>query len=282
MSDLPPDVDPARAYRIEPRNKYFAAIRAVADFELRPAPAVSFASQVDLTRIDAVRRDAGRPPPSYTAFVAKAVAAALREFPYANRRVCRPPSRLWLTTRLQTFHRCDIAVATERDVPNAESVAFYDVFRDVDRQSLAQMTLGLQQLTAADLNTNAQWRSFSTIVTRLPLWLSTLLIRMPYFFPRLWLQYRGAAVLISTPAKYGVDTLMAVQSFPLGIGFGLAKPRPVVRGDQVVACKTFTLSMSFDRRVMAGAQAARFYKRIVELLEQPPADWSGSGAAHQP
>lgn len=279
MSELPTGVNLADAYTIEPRNKFFGAIRAVAEFEVRPGPTYTFVSQVDLTEIEAVRRAAGKPAPSYTAFVAKAVALALREFPYANRRVCRPPSRLWLVTRLQTFKRCDIAVASERDVPGAESVAFYDVFRDVDQQSLQALTQGLRELATSDIETNAQWRSFSSLVTRLPQWLSTLLIRLPYFFPRLWLRYRGAAVLISSPAKYGVDAVMASQSFPLAVAFGLAKLRPVVRGDQVVPCMTFTLSVNVDRRIMAGAKSARFYKRIIELLEQATTTLAPPGQA---
>jgi hypothetical protein len=30
--------------------------------------------------------------------------------------------------------------------------------------------------------------------------------------------------------------------------------------------------MNFDRRIMAGAQSARFFKRIVDLLEHPLAE----------
>ena len=41
----------------------------------------------------------------------------------------------------------------------------------------------------------------------------------------------------------------------------------VVAG-QVVAHPTFVLTLNFDRRLMAGAQAARFFKRIIDLLEQ--------------
>jgi len=55
---------------------------------------------------------------------------------------------------------------------------------------------------------------------------------------------------------------------PLGVSFGIAKRRPVVRGEAIVACPTFTLTLSFDRRVMAGAQSAHFFRRIVERLEQ--------------
>jgi pyruvate/2-oxoglutarate dehydrogenase complex dihydrolipoamide acyltransferase (E2) component len=256
-------------YVVEPKNKYFEAIREVADFEVRAGPSVTFMREVDLTEIDEVRRSAPGGKPSYTAFVAKAVAYAMTQYPYANRRVWRPPSLLWMSTRLVSFAKCDVAIATERDIPGAESVAFYDVFRDVDRRSLADLTQALRDLSVSDETNNEQWRSFKTLITRLPQWLSTLLIRLPYFFPRFWIKYRGASVLISSPAKYGVDALMATQSFPLSLAFGLVKPRPIVKDGQVCAAKTFTLTLNFDRRIMAGAQAARFFSCIVQALEHP-------------
>jgi hypothetical protein len=52
------------------------------------------------------------------------------------------------------------------------------------------------------------------------------------------------------------------------VSFGIAKRRPVVRGETIVACPTFTLTLSFDRRVMAGAQAARLFRQIVDRLEK--------------
>lgn len=267
MAETPLGGNSESSYEVEPRNKFFGAIRAVADFEVRPGPTVTFMSQVDLTEVEQIRRATIGAKPSYTAFVAKAVALALREFPYANRRVFRPPTRLWFGARVQRFHRCDIAIASERDIPGGESVAFFDVFRDVDRLSLQELTDGLRALATSDASSNAQWRSFSTIVTRLPQWLSTLLIRLPYYFPRLWVRYRGAAVLISSPSKYGVDVVMAAQSFPMSLAFGLVKPRPVVRDGKIEAASTTALTMNFDRRVMAGAQSARFFKRIIDILE---------------
>jgi pyruvate/2-oxoglutarate dehydrogenase complex dihydrolipoamide acyltransferase (E2) component len=266
----PPSMEPrtTRSYEIEARNKYFEAIRAVADFELQPGPKVSFMSEVDLTQVERVRQAAAGIRPSYTAFVAKAVALALREFPYANRRVCRSPRSLWIGWRVQRFGHCDIAIASERDIPGAESVAFFDVFRDVDRQSLGELTESLRALSASDITNNEQWRSFSSLITRFPQWLSTQLIRLPYYLPGLWIRYRGAAVLISSPSRYGVDAVMATQSYPMSLAFGLVKPRPVVRDGHIVPCTTTALTLNFDRRIMAGAQGARFFKRIVELLEQ--------------
>jgi pyruvate/2-oxoglutarate dehydrogenase complex dihydrolipoamide acyltransferase (E2) component len=256
------------AYDIVPNNKFFQANRAIVEYEMRPGNTVSFFSEVDLTQVERIRREAGERRPSYTAFVAKAVATALKEFPYANRRICR---RIWLpmlAPRLQQFHGCDIAVACERAIPGAEGVAFVDVLRDVDQLSLDTITSWLLRLSTADENTNEQWRNFKNIIHGLPNWLSKLLIRLPYFAPGLWVKYRGGATLISSPAKYGVDGVMATWSWPVGISFGLVKDRPVVRDSLIVACPTFLLSLNFDRRIMAGAQGAQFFKRIVMALEQ--------------
>jgi pyruvate/2-oxoglutarate dehydrogenase complex dihydrolipoamide acyltransferase (E2) component len=270
----------AAAYTIEPRNRFFEANRSAVEHEIRPGNTVTFLGEVDLTEVERVRSaaPAGRRP-SYTAFVARAVALALRDYPYANRRVC---GRAWLPLarpRLQAFTRLDVAVAVEREVPGSEATAFLDVLRDADRRSLADLTAHLQTLATCDLTNNAQWRSFHAVITRCPAPLAARLIRLPLYLPGLWPKYRGGAVLISSPAKYGVDAVLGAWMYPLGVSFGLAKPRPVVCDGQVVARPTFTLSFNFDRRVMAGAPAARVFRRIVERLERAETALAGDEAA---
>jgi pyruvate/2-oxoglutarate dehydrogenase complex dihydrolipoamide acyltransferase (E2) component len=265
-------------YEIEPKNKFFEAIRAIAEYEIRPGNSFTFLSEVDLTEVERVRslRVRGRAP-SYTAFVVKAVALALRDFPYANRRVCRRPWIPFSGPRLQRFDHSDVAVACEREIGGAESIAFIDILRDADRLSLMEITEALHELAVCDASTNKQWREFSTLISRLPSFLSTLLILLPCIVPSLWGKYRGGAALVSSPAKYGVDMLAGTWTHPLGVSFGLVKRRPVVHGETIVACPTFMLTLSFDRRVMAGAQAAKFFRRIVELLEQVPAAMEAFG-----
>lgn len=262
--------DRGTGFDIKPKNRFFEATRQIVEFEIRPGNTVTFLADVDLTEIDRIRQQAaaaGRRKPSYTAFVAKAIALALREFPYANRRLCR---RVWLpflAPRLQQFHHCDIAVACERDLPGVEVATFADILRDADLVSLEEATDWLHKLATCDVTNNAQWRAYSTVINRLPNWLSTLIVRLPYFVPSFWVKFRGASVLISSPARYGVDVMVATWSWPLGVSFGLVKPRAAVRDGQVVPCPMFTLTLNFDRRIMAGAQAARFFKRFVDILE---------------
>lgn len=255
-------------YELEAKNRFFEANRTIAEHELRPGPTVTFISQVDLTAVEQIRTASGRQKPSYTAFVIKALAFAIKEFPYANRRVCR---RVWWLPAfgkcLQAFKNCDVAVAAERDMPNIEYFAFLDVLRNADRLSLDQINDWLRSLATCNESNNTQWRQFSTIVRRLPRSLSALLIRMPVWVPTLWIKYRGGAAMVTSPAKYGVDTIIATWAWPLGVSFGYVKHRPLVKEGNIVACPTFDLILNFDRRVMLGAQAARFFNRLVDILE---------------
>lgn len=254
------------SYEIEPNNRFFQANRSIVEHEIKPAYTVTFVSEVDLTEVEAVRAMAGKEKPSYTAFVARAVALALKEFPYANRRVMR---RWWLPfigPRLQKFENIDITVAAERDMPGIEYCAFADVIRNADTQSLSQLTGWLKNLATCTTENNEQWRTFSSLIRKLPRFLSAMIIRTPLWFPKLWVKYRGGAVLISSPAKYGVDSVLTTWTWPLGISFGFVKERPIVKDGELTTAPTFNLTLNFDRRVMAGAQGARFFNRIVTLL----------------
>jgi pyruvate/2-oxoglutarate dehydrogenase complex dihydrolipoamide acyltransferase (E2) component len=263
------DTDPR--YSIEPRNRFFDANRSIVEYEMRPGNTVTFLHEVDLTEVECIRARAaegGGAKPSYTAFVAKAVALALRDFPYANRRLWGWRWVPFFRTRLQKFTHIDVAVACERDIPGIEVATFADIIRDADQRSLADLTAWLQNLAQCDVNTNKQWREYSTVIRRLPHFLSTLLIRLPCWLPGLWVKWRGGAVLISSPARYGVDIVATWWSWPLGVSFGIVKDRPVVKNKEIVACPTFVLTLNFDRRVMAGAQAAKFCKRLIDVLEK--------------
>jgi pyruvate/2-oxoglutarate dehydrogenase complex dihydrolipoamide acyltransferase (E2) component len=254
-------------------NKFLDANISIVEYEVPRVIGVNFFAEVDLTEIEAMRRDpqftaGGRNIP-YTAFVVKATAKALSEFSYANARIFgRFPTFLRGRSLVQ-FQRCDVAVAVERNQPGLEGTAFCDILRSTETLSLVEISDWLTQLANADMHTNKQWREFSRTITSLPRWLAAWLIRMPCFFPSLWVKYRGGAAVVSSPAKYGVDAIGATWVWPIGVSFGLVKPRPVVRDGQVVPCPTFTLILSFDRRLMAGAQAARFFRRLADILESP-------------
>ena len=139
--------------------------------------------------------------PSYTAFVVKAVALGPARLPV------REPARV------------PAALAPLRGPAPAEVPSLRrgrrrrarHPGRRVDRihrhpsrcrpTLLAEITAALHDLAVCDPSTNRQWREFSTLITRLPSWLSTLLIRLPCLVPSLWCKYRGGAVLVSSPGE---------------------------------------------------------------------------------
>ncbi|MCM2277262.1 MAG: 2-oxo acid dehydrogenase subunit E2 [Oligoflexia bacterium] len=264
---------PFSSFTRERTNKFLDANIGIVEYEARRMVGVNFFSEVDLTQIERMRGHSGtgerRVP--YTAFVIQAAARALTEFPYANARLF---PRFPFGNSLVRFHSRDVAVAVERDEPGMEGTVFCDLLRSADERTLSEISGDLAKLARADETTNRQWREFARAIRLFPRWLARLIFRLPSVFPSQWVKYRGGAVVVSSPAKYGVDAISAHWIWPIGISFGLVRKRPVVRQDQVCVAPTFTLTMSFDRRQLAGAQAARFFHRIVELLEKAETELS--------
>lgn len=264
--------------KTDARSRFFRVLCSLSEREIESNVSVSFGSTIDLTVIEAMRATAatlGLRKPSYTAFVIRAVAQALHEFPYANRRVFRGPLRL-AAPRLHAFQRADVAVAAERDMPGHEFVAFMDVIREADGKSVDEINHWLVALGSSDEESNQQWKEFSNLIRRFPWRIAAFILRLPVWLPSWWERYRGAAVLVSSPAKYGVGSVTATWAWPIGVSFGLVEPKPVVRDGEIVVRPCFEFMINFDRRVMAGAAAAKFFKRICELLESGLGDASAT------
>jgi len=236
--------------------------------ELKPETRVAFERLIDATELDQVRNKQEKETsikPSYTSLVVKAASIALKEFPYANRAVIGLPFSL----KLVQFTSMDITVAVERNVPGAEEhIVLADTIYDVGKKSLAEITRELQTLSNADFDNSPRWKLFYTILTRLPVFISKWIIRMPGFFPSLWTKHRGNACMVNSPAKYGIDLIVVDQIWPLTVSFGWVKERPIALNGELKARKTMPLIIFFDRRVMVGAPAARFFNRLAEILEK--------------
>lgn len=258
-------------YKIDAGNSMVDAMRSLAEHEIEFSKTVTFSSLVDLSAIENIRSKMGTDRPSYTAIVCKALALTLQEFPYANQRITNRFLPFFFGTRRQQFSNVDITVMVERDEPQAPNVSFVDTMRDVEKLSLAEIGAQLRKLSQATTETNEQWKTFRRILSIRPGWLGRLILMIPWFSAALWVKYRGGAASVSAPAKYGVDSLVTSWPSPIGVSFGLVKKRPLVKDDIVVARPTFHLVLNWDRRIMAGAQAARFFARLVKHLEDPSA-----------
>jgi pyruvate dehydrogenase E2 component (dihydrolipoamide acetyltransferase) len=167
--------------------------------------------------------------PGYNDLLAKAVAVALRKFPYMNARLA--PDAIELLGHVNI----GLAVDTERGL-------LVPVIKDADVKSLRQFGSEFRQMVdraraGRVLPDDISGGSFT--ITNLGMY------DVDAFTP-----------VINLP-----------EAAILGVGRIAAKAVP--RGDAVVVRQMLTLSLVFDHRLVDGAPAARFLQYIKQLVEEP-------------
>lgn len=249
-------------------QKIFRVIKYLTEKEYQPKNTVSFVKEIDCTVIEKIRLNyqiQHKKKPSYTAFVIKAVSQAINEHPFVNARVFPglPFSRIFKFPEIHT------AVACEKNVPGAEMMAFFDIVRNTDSKNIDQINEELFQLSNSTEENNKQLKDFMNLIKKLPVFIAARICTLPTLAPNLWMKYRGSSVLISSPSKYGVDAVLGTWTHPIGISFGLVQKKAIIKNDEVVSAPCFTLTMNFDRRIMAGGPAAKFFNCIAtNLMDQ--------------
>ena len=273
-------------YDILPKARYFEVLGGL-NAENRSDNKVAMINEVDMTECERIRTEyaaRGVSKPTYTAFMARAIATALRAHEHANRISIELP--FW--KRIVQLRRVHITVAVERDKPGIEQAVFAGTIYDADEKNLEQLTAELRDLANSTEETNPRWKLLKALVERLPSRVARWILSTPRLAPGLWLKHRGGSVMISSPAKYGVDIMVGAWPWPLGFSFGFVRPRPVAVGHDIVVRPTMIVTMSFDRRIMGGAPAARFFHTVCEDLSRgtagpacPPKS-GASGATDRP
>lgn len=85
-------------------------------------------------------------------------------------------------------------------------------------------------------------------------------------------QMRGSTFTISSVGSLGGQVFTPIINYPevaiLGIGKIIKKPI-VNSNNEIVIGDMVTFSLTFDHRIVDGADAARFLKRYIELIENP-------------
>jgi pyruvate dehydrogenase E2 component (dihydrolipoamide acetyltransferase) len=81
----------------------------------------------------------------------------------------------------------------------------------------------------------------------------------------------GGTFSVTSLGMYEVDTFTPIVNPPQAAILGIGRVREGVSlaGQEVVARRTIALSLSFDHRLLDGAPAAAFLRRIKHLLERP-------------
>lgn len=224
-----PENEPAE--EIVPMNGMRKAIARNMQNSHMTSPTVTFNLSVDMTELRRCREQlkANGVKVSYTDFIVKFVAKALREFPQLNCSVSE--------NRIIYKHYVNMGVAVSLEnglvVPNIP---------DADKKSLTEISDELKELAAKAREgklplERLQGGTFT--VTNLGMY------GIESFSP-----------IINQPevAILGVNTI---------------EEKPVVRGGELVIRPMLNLSLTADHRVVDGAYAAQFLQRVKALMENP-------------
>jgi len=169
---------------------------------------------------------------SYLPFIFKALVIALKKFPPLNSSMDEAKGEVVL----KGYYHLGLAVATEAGL-------VVPVVKDVDRKSILQI--------AAEINELAEKARSNRLSPE---------------------DMTG-----STFSVTNIGSIGALFSFPIInvpdaaiLGVHSIQKRPVVNDrDEIVVRHMMYLSLSFDHRLVDGAEAARFCKEVIRLLERP-------------
>ncbi len=196
-------------------------------------PAVTQHDLADITDLDAFRRqqEGKGPKLTVTAFVLKAAVICLREFPQFNASLDVANGRLIY----KRYYHLGVAVDTENGL-------LVPVLRDVDKKGVRQL--------AEELNATAQRARERKLDAA---------------------ELKGGTFTITNLGGIGGTAFTPIVNWPEVAILGLSRSRlePVVRGGEIVPRLMLPLSLTYDHRVIDGAAAARFTRRLAELLDNP-------------
>lgn len=232
---------------------------------LTPAYVVTMVSEIDasgLARLRSQIKDQSGSAPSYTALIIKAAGIVIKQNPEANRAILGLP----FLKKLFQFKNIDIAVAVEKELPFLPGLAFAPVITDIESKSCLDISKEMLFLKNCTVDNSAQFSQYMKILKKVPAPISNWLINLPYYFPTLWVKYRGCAVWVNAPSKAGVDMVLTSWPWPITFTFGLVKSRPTVVDGKVEARLTIPVTMAFDRRIMGGGPASRIFANFQEVL----------------
>ena len=196
-------------------------------------PHVTQNDLADITELEAFRKQQDNKTVrlTVTAFALKAAAVALQQFPQFNSSLDLGAGQLIQ----KRYYHIGVAVDTDRGL-------LVPVLRDVDKKSVQEIA---QELSA--IAERARQKKLGLE------------------------EMRGGCFTITNLGGIGGTSFTPIVNWPEVAILGISRGRlePVYRDGQLVPRLLLPLSLSYDHRVIDGAAAARFTRRIAEMLENP-------------
>jgi pyruvate dehydrogenase E2 component (dihydrolipoamide acetyltransferase) len=177
----------------------------------------------------------GRAPVTITAFLMKTLAAALKKFPQMNSSVDMQTDEIVY----KQYAHIGVAVDTDRGL-------LVPVVRDVDQKDIFQIA---DEIAAAAEKARNRKLSLDDM--------------------------QGASMTISNLGSLGGGSFTPIVNWPEVAIFGVARARmePVFVDGAFVPRFLMPVTLSYDHRVIDGADGVRILRWIVEAIEQPALIW---------
>jgi pyruvate dehydrogenase E2 component (dihydrolipoamide acetyltransferase) len=197
------------------------------------APQVTQFDQADISELEAFRKQINAKPGveqklSAVPFIMKALASAMKDFPQFNASLSADGKSL--------IYKQYIHIGVAVDTPNGLLVP---VIRDVDKKRITEI--------AQDLTDKAQKARAGKLGLA---------------------DMQGGCLSVSSLGGIGGTAFTPIVNAPevAILGLSRAEMKPVWNGSEFVPKLILPLSLSYDHRVIDGAEAARFSQRLAELL----------------
>ena len=200
-------------------------------------PHVTQHDQADITALDQLRKqfaksvEAAGGKLTVTAITLKVVAAALKVFPQFNASIDQARDEIVF----KKYVHVGVAVDTDRGL-------LVPVIRDVDKKNIRQLAVEMNQLAERARNKKLTLD-----------------------------EMQGGSFTITNLGGIGGTSFTPIVNAPevAILGMSRAAFQPVYNGSGFAPRLMLPLSLSYDHRLIDGADAARFLRWVVQALEQP-------------
>jgi pyruvate/2-oxoglutarate dehydrogenase complex dihydrolipoamide acyltransferase (E2) component len=219
--------------------------------------------EIDVTRarrILAARRGATGEGLSFTAFVVAAAARAIAEHRHLN------AYRDW-RNRLVVFDDVDVATLVEFE---AGRVAVPHVIRAANRKSVQEVHDEIRAVQARPARSAQHGGWTQRLAPRIPGFLRRFFLCVLRRCPLRLRRLAGTAVVTAVGMFAGRGAGWAIGIVPLhtlGLTLGGIVERPAMEEGRIVTRELLAVTVSVDHDIVDGAPAARFVRRLRELIE---------------
>lgn len=213
------------------RKPFVGTRKSIAARLLKTTTSAPLVTHFDIADVTALAEFRKKEKVTYLPFLIRAVVRALQENPMLNAMLDEAKNEIVYVK----YYNVGIAVDTERGL-------LVPVIKDADKKNIHELATELQGIAERARNRKIALE-----------------------------EMRGGSFTISNVGAVGGMFATPIMNYPQSaiLAVGRIADAPVIHDGRVTAGKTWPLSVTFDHRLVDGADAARFCNVVIEALKNP-------------